>query len=117
MSFSFKEKKSRLLSRYFRTGYGRKNQFLELIRNQVWNRVGHVQKSYIFKAGFDFAVIFSPPPPPPENRFRDGIDSHKESMPGVLKSLNIRALLYSSISKDESYILGEYNVLYCGLEK
>ncbi len=30
------------LSRYFRTAYERKNRFLELSRNQVCNRAGHV---------------------------------------------------------------------------
>ncbi len=32
-----------------RTGYGRKYRILELSRNQVWNRVGHVQIFFILK--------------------------------------------------------------------
>ncbi len=43
-TLSFSHSLTPLLCRYFRTGYyGRTNRFLELIRNEVWNRVGHVQ--------------------------------------------------------------------------
>jgi hypothetical protein len=82
-------------SRYFRTGYGRKNRFLEMSRNQVWNRVDYVLENLIFKAGitsFLCPLILSP-----ENRFHDRIDSHSEidsveSILGVLNSLKIQTL-------------------------
>jgi hypothetical protein len=46
-----------------------KNPFLEFNRNQEWNRVGHVKKIKIFKAGIDFSSTSKPPqlpliPPP-----------------------------------------------------
>ncbi len=84
------------LFRYFRTSYERKNRFLELSRNQLWNRVTISQNMLIFKTGIDFVLGSSLPPL--KNLFNDGIDSHKESflwnqMPGILKSLKIWALL------------------------
>jgi hypothetical protein len=82
------------MSRYFRTGYGRKNRFMLLRRSQVCKRVGHVPENVNFKAQIDFVFGFSPSPyPPSEIHFYDGFDSHKESMPGVHKSFKIRALV------------------------
>jgi hypothetical protein len=39
---------------YFWTDYGGENRILELIRNQVWNRVGHANKMFIFIEEIDF---------------------------------------------------------------
>jgi len=59
---------------------GRKNQFLDL------TAMSH--KMLILKSGIDF-FLGSSPPPPSENQFNNGIDAHKEPIPGAHKSLNI----------------------------
>ncbi len=43
-------------SRYFWTGYGGENRFLELIRNQVY-RAGHANKMFIFIEEIDFHLL------------------------------------------------------------
>jgi hypothetical protein len=72
-------------------------------------------KCKFLKLGIYFALAFSLLPP--ENRFRDGIDSHKEAILwnrclGSLTQFKIRPLFYSSIIRDRIYLLGELNVLY-----
>ncbi len=52
-------------------------------------------KMLILKAGIDFVLGSSPPPS--ENQFNNGIDSHKEPIPGAHKSLNIRARTCTAI--------------------
>jgi hypothetical protein len=70
---------------FIRTGYGKKNRFLESSGNLVWNRVK-----------LELTSFSGPPSPLPRinsirNWFSHGIDS-VEWKPGVLKSLKIRAL-------------------------